>query len=176
MRVIKLLLAIGLILCFQACSSQGYKANKDYRLPKSANNDNDTSILITKVDTKSVDYSGKVFDRNFTEMDWCRTENKRRCKDVLYFNPYTKIKFINDDYYSFYSIKPGFYYLDEIKQFTGYLEEWYLLPIIIPIGILSLGSAGVRPTGNFETSISGWNTKHEAPNRISKIRDYQARY
>jgi hypothetical protein len=159
-----------LTLYSQACSSDGYRVDKEFRLSKKPYDENNGSILITRAETKSVRYDGKVFDRNFNKMNWCRNEEKNRCKDVLYFNPYTKLKFRNDSRsdanYDLYSIKSGFYYLDEVEQFRGYLEDWYWLPIIVPLGIISFG-ATVRREGNFNASPSGWNKKLNAPNFVS---------
>jgi hypothetical protein len=168
--MIKKILIITLVFCTQACSSDGYNLDKEFRLSKESSMGINDAILITRAETKSVKHDGKVFDRNFNKMNWCRTEEKKRCKDILYFNPYTKIKFRSDNRsdfnYDFYLVKPGSYYLNDIKQFRGYIEDWYTLPIVVPVGILTFG-ATLRKTPNFNTSTSGWNRSKNAPNFVS---------
>lgn len=165
----KYFLTLILLFLLPSCSSNGYRFDKDFRLSEKNNNSNN-AIIIVKVETKSVDYKGRVFDRNFNKMNWCQSEKNGECKDILYFNPYTKIKFRSDkdsDFdYDIYSVKPGHYYLNEIQQFRGNFEDWHLFPITIPLGMLTFGNS-FNKISNFSNTPSGWNKKLNAPNFAS---------
>jgi hypothetical protein len=157
-----------LLLSSEACSLERYRVDREFRLSKKPNQEIGDAVIVARIDTKSVYYDDKVFDRNFIKMNWCRVENKEECKDLLYFNPYNGIKLHNDYDYSFYSTKPGFYYLDDVSQSKGgYLKNWYWLPILIPIGVLSFGSGIGKSIPDFSVSPSGWNKKLKAPNFVS---------
>ncbi|MCE3254508.1 MAG: hypothetical protein K0R25_2 [Rickettsiaceae bacterium] len=163
------LIIILFIAVLQSCSSDGYRIDVDSRLSKKINSESDNVILITRAETKSINYEGKIFDRNFNKMNWCTGDNKKRCKDILYFNPYTKIKFRSDyrsDFdYDFYVTKPGYYYLNQVEQLRGYREDWYLIPTVILSKFFAYG-VPLKNIPNFNSS-SGWNKKLDAPNFAS---------
>ncbi len=152
-------LTLALLLIIQSCSS-GYNKNRDFRLDVKPFDKGD-SITITKISATYESYKNEAFDTEFTEMNWCKDEITKKCSDVFYLNPYSRKKFHSQ--YSFYSTNPGFYYLNEIKEFNNHPERWLLLPIAAFMGGGS--AAGIHP--NFNNSISGWNTKLNSSNFVS---------
>lgn len=159
--MIKSSLIITLLFITQACTFSGYKAEHDFTLH--SNNeykDNGNSIIIAGINTYFY-IPGGFSESDFTEINWCKDDKKKKCKEIFYFNPYSGIKFKNNykNKYNFYSINPGYYYLDEIKQQRNHPEYLLLFPL------LAYSHTGLKP--NFNTSLSGWNISLKAPNFAS---------
>lgn len=165
----KKFLVIIILFLFQACSFDGYKKERDSRLNIASKEiNNESAIIITKVHTNYTIIAPLATrnDKDFTEMNWCRDDEQKKCKDTLYFSPYTRIKFnsYSNNQYDVYEVKPGYYYLDKLKENQDYADDWFLLPIKIPLDIITFGVT-VKP--NFNTSPSGWNKEINAPNFAS---------
>jgi hypothetical protein len=95
-------------------------------------------------------------------MNWCKEEEHKKCKEIIYFNPNTKKKF--SDQYGYYNIKSGKYYLGKIKERPDYTDNLLLLPFKFAIDVFSHGSFA---ESNFNTSSSNWNKKLNIPNFAS---------
>ena len=158
-------LIIILFLAFlQSCSSDGYVKNRDFRLSDNSKTRYGTAIIITGNNTEFIS-TGAIasrFDHGFTEMNWCKDEEQKNCKEIFYSSPYTKKKFYGQRNY--YSIESGTYYLDEIKEMPNYTDNLLLLPFKF---LVDAGTYGAFVKPNFNTSPSGWNKKLNAPNFAS---------
>ena len=167
-------LLIFLMFLSQSCSFDGYDKKRDFRLGKDFQLDDGSAIIITKVD---INYTAEALlatrtDTDFTEMNWCRDENEKKCAKILPFSPYTRAKLNKGrkTRHSFYKLDSGNYYLNQVKEYRSYTADWYLLPIKIPLDIVTGGlidiatggAAGFSP--NFSTRVSGWNKELNTPN------------
>lgn len=151
-------LILFFIAFIQACSSDGYQKNRDSRLITTPFKEG-KSIIITRANVSYEAHNGKGFSADFTEMNWCKDEKNKKCDEIFYQSPYTRKKFHSQ--YSYYTINPGSYYLEEIKENASRPELWPLLPFVAIIG------ASPFPDTNYSTSLVGWNNKLNAPNYIS---------
>lgn len=161
MRILLLFLTLIMI---QSCSSDGYIKERDFRLSNNRELKNDSAILIVRTATQSVSTGAlkSRYGNGFTEMNWCREDEKFDCKEILYFNPYTKKKTYGQ--YAYYNIKPGKYYLDKIKEKPDYSNNILLVPFKF---LADVGTYGALVEPNFNTSPSGWNKKLNTPNFAS---------
>lgn len=163
----KKLITILFLTFLQSCS-EGYIESHDLRL---LNNSQikDSAIVLTKISAKSIS-TGAIsnkFGYGFTQMNWCKDDEKKQCKENVYFNPYTRKKINNE--FGYYAINPGKYYLDEIKEQRNHPENFILFPIDLIISALVRHGTTIftNVDNNFNTSLSGWNTKLKAPNFAS---------
>lgn len=154
----KRILITALLFLLQSCSD-GYRKERDFRL-STKSFDAGQSIIITKTNASYELHNGKSFDTNFTEMNWCKNEERKKCSEIFYQSPYVVKKFFGQ--YNYYSVSPGDYYLNEIKQQRNHPEYFAIFPLLIYIG-----GVGDDIKGNFNNSASGWNTKLNSPNFVS---------
>ncbi len=149
---------ILLLITVQSCS-EGYKKERDFRLGIKSF-DATKSIVIMKTSASYEKQDGKAFDSNFTEMNWCKKEEEKKCLEIFYQSPYVIKKFYGQ--HNYYSINPGYYYLNEIKQQKNHPEHLLLFPFLIYSGGVD---SNLKP--NFNNSLSGWNKKLKSPNFAS---------
>ena len=161
MRILLLFLTLIII---QSCSSDGYIKERDFRLSNNRELKNDSAILIVRTATQSVSTGAlkSRYGNGFTEMNWCREDEKFDCSEILYFNPYAKKKTYGQ--YAYYNVKPGKYYLDKIKEKPDYSNNILLAPFKF---LADVGTYGALVEPNFNTSPSGWNKKLNTPNFAS---------
>jgi len=152
----KVLLLVAFFLT-NSCSD-GYRKERDFRIINRNFDQKENSIIIVKT-AANYEHRGKSFDSGFTEMNWCKDEQNKKCSEIFYQNPYSNKKFYSQ--HNYYIIDSGSYYLNKIKQERNHPEYFVLFPIIAYSG--SVGS--VR--GNFNTSPSGWNKNLNSPNFAS---------
>ena len=161
----RILLLFLITIMVQSCSSDGYVKKRDFRLFNNCELQNDSAILIVRTTTQSIS-TGALKNRygnGFTEMNWCKQDEEFSCNEVLYFSPYSKKKTYGQ--YVYYNIKPGKYYLNKIKEKQNYSDNILLLPFKFFVDAGTYGT--FRNTPNFNTSLSGWNKKLDAPNFAS---------
>ncbi len=89
-------------------------------------------------------------------MNWCRIDKEKRCAEIFYLNPYTKKKLYNQ--YNYYSVSPGVYYLDRIREKN---------PSFFTDFVLAASLIAPKPKPNFTTSGSGFNKKTNSTNFAS---------
>ncbi len=153
-----------IIIIMQSCSSDGYIKNRDFRLTHNSELQSDYSIVIVRATAQSVS-TGALKNRygnGFTEMNWCKEDEKLSCKEVLYFSPHTKKKTYGQ--YNYYNIKAGKYYLNKIKESQDYTQDFLRVPFKF---LADVGTYGALTKPNFNTSPSGWNKKLNTPNFAS---------
>lgn len=146
-----------LLLILQSCSSDGYIKSRDFRLLKAEKLVVGSSIIITRVNTRSIKQ-----ESGFTEMNWCHYEDEKKCEKTLYFSPFSKKKF--HDQYVYYKADAGKYYLDKIKEMPNYTDNILILPFKF---LADVGTYGAFVKPNFNTSPSGWSEKFNSPNFAS---------
>jgi hypothetical protein len=156
----KKILTLLIITFLQSCIGDGYQIDRDFRL-NVKQFDQNKSIIITKTNVTQKSFDEKVLNTGFTEMNWCKYDEKIKCKEVFYLSPYTQKKF--DDHYHYYLTNAGMYYLDEVKELRNHPEYLIILPAFVLIG----GGGGTPFGPNFNTSKSGWDKKLNAPNFAS---------
>jgi hypothetical protein len=150
-----------LLIILQSCSSDGYLKSRDFRLSEGADFQGDSAIILTRSNAQSILSSSK-YGSGFTEMNWCKDEENKECKEIFYSSPYSKKKFC--DQYTYYKLGAGRYYLDKIKEMPNYTDNILLLPFKF-LGDVGTYGAFIKP--NFNTSPSGWNEKLNSSNFAS---------
>lgn len=150
-----------LIFSISSCSWNGYSKSRESRLSntehKKAN-----SIVITKTIIKLAREGGKLRNfgnPNFGKIEWCNIE-ETKCKNPFYISPYIYKEF--DSEYNAYSLKAGYYFLNQIKQFQN--RDIAFFPFFIAASAFG-GFVSTNP--KFNTSLSGWNKELNASNFIS---------
>ena len=162
---------IILLFLIQACSADGYDKSLDFRLSNKQSKSSESAIILTMVNAEYFN-DGEIkrrFDTDFNEINWCEYDDKVKCKEILYFNPYTKKKFY--DLYNFYVVDPGLYYANQFKQSpTHNATALFTVPTAFVLAaILGPSAGGFFPVQipNFTSYKSGWNKKLNAPNFAS---------
>jgi hypothetical protein len=160
----RILILFLILIIFQSCSSQAYIKKRDFRLSNNHEFHNESSIIIVRIASQSVS-TGVLKNRygnGFTEMNWCKENEKFDCKEILYFSPFANKKTYGQ--YLYYKIIPGKYYLNKIKEKQDYFDNLFLLPFKF---LADIGTYGALKEPNFNTSPSGWNKKLGMPNFAS---------